>query len=239
MAEIDTSIYRRAPSMAQSMSGLGQAFGRLGAQNRQNELNILQDEQNQIKLDNMRRKQKEEDDRIAREDAFRQEIQSDPWTYDTPEKVQELYREHFPMQSASQQLKQMGRGVDPYAAEKIKLRQDAEARRFQELGLKGEKLEVSKGRLTNLTNKLKLANKMGDAKLAKQTRDEIFRQKKLILDEEDRDWKNNWTMNKTPYEYAQKQTQLIGQVPAAIRGNYRGTLANTDNAPTSQDITPE
>jgi len=81
-----------------------------------------------------------------------------------------------------------------------------------------------------------LAQKLGNAKLEKQARDEIFREKKYQADEKDRDWKNEWQMNKLPHQYAEKQIQLSGQVPSVLRDNYRGTIASgSDNA---QDLTP-
>jgi hypothetical protein len=81
------------------------------------------------------------------------------------------------------------------------------------------------------------AEKMGNIKEAKAYRDEIFREKKLILDEEERDWNREWSRNKTPYEYGQKQTQLKGQIPSVVRDNYRGTLA--EGAQGAQDLTPQ
>jgi len=154
-----------------------------------------------------------------------------------PAEISDLYSEHFPLEFAKMQMKQQyGGSADPYALEKLKLRQDAEGRRAGQQALESQKIGISKDRVQLLEEKQKFYEKMGNAKLSKEVRDELFREKKYQADEQDRSWKNEWSKNKTTYEYAQKQVQLAGQIPSGIRGNYRGTIVG--GGENSQDLTP-
>ena len=177
-----------------------------------------------------RKRRRDEQFRTGVQTAYQQQdIEPRPMN----EVMGDLYAQSYPKQFAEMQMKALS---DPYAAQKMQLRQQAEDRRSEQLGLNREKVGLSGQRIENLRKKLSLAQKLGNARLEKNTRDEIFREKKLIADEADRQWKNEWQMNKLPYEYAEKQTQLSGQVPSALRDSYRGTIASgSENA---QDLTP-
>ena len=189
-----------------------------------------------IARQNAMMKQQELQRQLAQQQAFRQDFQDMGYQQGVsdPREIQDLYTEHFPMQVAEQQMRALS---DPYAQQKIQLRQQAEERRLQQLGLNQQKVDLSGQRIEALNKKLALAEKLGSAKLMKETRDEIFREKKLQADEADRKWKNDWQMNKSEYEYEKKQEQLKGQVPALLQENYRGTaLSGSDMA---QDLTPQ
>ena len=225
MTRINTNLIYNpnnpAPTMAQGLQSIAG-----GMQNiKQARLADIAQQQSVLKL-------QQAQEQAERQQGFRQDFQDMGYTpgVSDPRELTDLYAEHFPMQVAQQEMQNQMKAGDPYAERKLLLREQAEVRRGEQFGLNKVKAKLYEKRINQ-------AEKRGDFTMAAKLRDEIFREKKYLSDEEDRKWKNDFQFRKGERDYGIRQNELVGQVPSIIRGNYRGR-ASTEN-PTGQDLTPE
>ena len=119
MAQIDTSMYRRAPSAYDAMSGIAQNIGSYSDSMRQNKLSDLSMRQSEFNLSNSQREAQIREDKIAEakrlkqiEEQKRQEFMAQYQTAQmeggeqlSPEAVQEIYANVYPEKYAQQQMK--------------------------------------------------------------------------------------------------------------------------------------
>lgn len=162
-----------------------------------------------IAYQNALQKQQDMAAQRARQESYRSDV-SEMGMAD-PREQMDLYQEHFPMKFAEQQMKQQGR-TDPFAEEKIRIRQDAEARRKVELGIKQESLGIRKEQQKRMGLK--------DAVQIKQFQESItFRKDKFKYDQEEDEKQREFQLNLPKEKYAFEQGNLKTQLPDYLQGN--------------------
>jgi len=236
MAMIDTSFYKQGPTAAQGLASLVGGLKSI----KQSKLDDLIMRQAQFEFDEMQRKAKQaEQYRSALGQlSDRSSLSANDVDYLSPEQMQSehmrLYAQYNPEQYAQMQMRQS----DPYAYEKLMLRQQQNELRAKELGVK-QSAEERRNKFMPLEFKLKQKNI--DSMISKRQFDEASKlkdQEIAMMNHnraiENEEWERYWKTNKSPIEYAQKQEQLLGQVPKIVREKYLGRAENG-----GKDLTPE
>ena len=234
MAQIDTSVYGRMRTPAQELLGLSKSLGNYANTYRQGAMNDVRLQQQQIGLQDAQRKQAKAEDFKRRQDQYQQALSLDPMM--SPETRQDLESRMFQPEMLEQRLRSGLRGGDPFAERKMELAEAEAKQKSERLRLAKERLGLAKE--TNEQKKVRLQETIDrqDWRESVKITDDIARD---VAQEEtiaNRKWTNEFKLNKGPREYKQVQTELLGQVPSMLRGNYRGTSASSAKG---KDLTPE
>jgi hypothetical protein len=172
----------------------------------------------------------------------------------SPEKLSEIYSSVYPEKMAAQQLKQMGKSQsgqwvrDPsrpgWRMNKVtgEYKQDKEVTEsmdpYKQSQIDARKARTKQGaaRIAMSDKQYNLAVKNQDWKQATKILDNNFRERNLFEQQTRREQTEKWRREKSPFEYAQLQGQLKGQMPSILQGAYRGT---SSEAADGQDLTGE
>ena len=211
MAQIDTSIYNRIQRPGQALSNIAQ-----GVQGyRQNQMNSVSMQQQNLKLQEQQRKQAKAEDFKRRQVHYQQALSLDPMM--SPEARQDLESRIFQPEMLEQRLR--GGGVDPFSLRKMELAEAEAKQKAERLRLAKERLGLAKE--TNEQKKVRLQETIDsqDWRESVKITDDIARDVAQAETIANRKWTNEFKLNKGPREYAQVQTELQGQIPSMIRSN--------------------
>lgn len=202
MAGLFSNIVRGLGSGLEGYMG-SQKF--LGQQQHQQQQSRLAD----IAYQNALQKQQDMASQRARQESYRSDVSAMGMA--DPREQMDLYQEHFPMKFAEQQMKQQGR-TDPFAAQKLAIREAGEARRQKELGLKKQSLEMRKTQQERMGLK--------DIEQVRQFQESLtFRKNQFDYNKSEDDKQREFQLNLPKEKYKFEQSTLKTQLPDYLQGN--------------------